>query len=90
MICGDIATTETALYEPGSELKNDDRVQLCSEEYVHVAKGLVVERNKVFLELDEALGGKVSRGTAQRLILGWKDRINYPFWKNTSSCCDRT
>lgn len=79
-ISRDIAATGAVLQQLGHELKNDEELRLCSSEAVCTARGLVDDCNRVFLELDDALGGKGPKTSTHRLVvLGWKDRIKYPF-----------
>ena len=75
-ISQDIAATGAALQQLGNELAKDEHLRLCSQEAILTAQRLVDDCNKVFLELDNALDGRISNNT---LIQGWRQRLKYPF-----------
>lgn len=75
-ISQDIAATGAVLQQLGNELKKDENLRLCSREAVSIAEGLVSDCNKIFSELNGALDGT---STGNKLILGWKQRLKYPF-----------
>lgn len=79
IISRDIAATGAVLQQLGKELEKDDQLRLCSIEAVSTARDLVEDCNRVFVELDDALGGRGSHGRTRRLVAGWKDRIKFPF-----------
>ena len=77
----DIAATGAVLQQLGNELTKDEKTQLCSNEAVATAQQLVEDCRKIFHELNGALdGGKgQSRNASHQLIMGWKERLKYPF-----------
>ena len=78
-ISRDIAATGAILRQLGNELDKDQNLRLCSQEAVSTANALVEECNIIFEELNVALDGGKSQTTGHKLILGWKDRIRFPF-----------
>ena len=78
-ISQDIAATGAILHQLGSELKRDEQLRLCSQEAVSTARNLVDECNKIFVDLNKALDGSKSQTQGCKLVLGWKDRLKYPF-----------
>ncbi len=78
-ISRDIAATGAILQQLGNELGKDEKLRLCSSEAISTANSLVDECNKIFQELNSALDGGKSQNTGQKLILGWKDRVRFPF-----------
>jgi hypothetical protein len=75
----DIAATGAILQQLGSELQKDEQLRLCSQEAVSTARNLVDECNKIFVDLNSALDGGKSQTQGSRLVLGWKDRLKFPF-----------
>lgn len=75
-ISQDIAGTLALLHQLENELKKDEQLHLCSQEAATTVRGLVEDCNKIFSELNEALD---SKSTGHKLIVGWKQRLRYPF-----------
>jgi hypothetical protein len=75
-ISQDIAATGAVLQELGNTLKKDDQTRLCSDEAVATTRMLVAGCHKVFAELNDTLDGS---GSGSKLVLGWKQRLKYPF-----------
>src|ERR1700712_1210803 len=75
-ISQDIAATGAVLQQLGKEISKDEHLQLCSNEAMSTAQRLVGDCNKAFSELDDALDGRLTKNT---VVMGWKQRLKYPY-----------
>ena len=75
-----IAFTGSVLQQLGSVLNEHDNAKLCKPEYTASARSLVEACEKIFSELNDAIDGGGTSGTAGgSIVLGMRQRLKFPF-----------